>query len=67
MYNARIADGVRRLNDNAVLRRSFTVDVLPKIGALTAHELRAVLRGIAARGADRTAIMTGDNLKQMPR
>jgi integrase len=70
MYDAWMADGVRRLNDNAVLRRSFTIDVLPKIGALpirtlTEHELRAVLRAIVARGADRTAIMTRDNLKQM--
>lgn len=65
-----IADGVRRLNDNAVLRRSFAVDVLPRIGtipirSLTVHDLRAVLRAIVARGADRTGIMTRNNLKQM--
>jgi integrase len=65
-----LCDGVRRSNDNAVLRRSFSADVLPKIGThpirtLTEHDLRAVLRAIVARGANRTAIMTRNNLKQM--
>lgn len=65
-----LADGVRRLNDNALLRRSLNADVIPKIGAipvrtLTEHDLRGVLRAVVARGANRTAAMIRNDLKQM--
>ena len=63
LFDAWLARGVRRLDNNAGLRRSFNPDVLPTIGAqpirtLAEHDLRAVMRAIVARGANRTAVMT---------
>lgn len=61
MFEAWLADGVRRKDGNAELRRSFTKDVLPLIGKMAAkevteHHLRSLLRAIVARGANATAV-----------
>lgn len=70
LFDVWLIDGVRRQHDNAELIRSFNADVLPRIGArpiceLTEHDLRAVLRALVARGANRSAISMRNNLKQM--
>ena len=70
MFEVWLRDGVRRQDDNAGLRRSFDADVLPSIGKrpireLTEHDVRAVLRAIVARGANRTAVIVRNNLAQL--
>jgi integrase len=60
MFEAWLLDGVRRVDDNAELRRSFEKDVLPLIGARPVREvdegdLRVVLRSVISRGAYRMA------------
>jgi integrase len=70
LFDVWLVDGVRRQDGNAGLLRSFTADVLPKIGArpisdLTEHDLRGVLRALVARGVNRSAVATRNNLKQM--
>jgi integrase len=70
MFDAWLKDGVRRKDGNAELRRSFTADVLPKIGTiaikdLTEHDLRAVLRTMVDRGVNRAAVMVRNSLTQM--
>lgn len=69
MYDAWLADGVRRKNDNIQLKRSFNADVLPKVGSrpvreLTEHELRAILRAVVDRGANRAAVILRNDLTQ---
>ncbi|WP_208296866.1 site-specific integrase [Massilia sp. CCM 8734] len=70
MFDAWLLDGVRRKDGNAELRRSFSADVLPAIGAiaikdLTEHDLRGVLRVMVARGVNRAAVMVRNSLTQM--
>lgn len=70
IFDAWIADGVRRKDDNAELKRSFNANVLGELGEckvneITEHHLRAILRAIVARGANRAAVMMCDNLTQM--
>lgn len=70
MFDAWLLDGVRRKDGNAELRRSFSADVLPKIGAiavrdLTEHDLRGVLRVMVDRGVNRAAVMVRNSLTQM--
>lgn len=70
MFRAWIADGVRRKDGNAELKRQFAADLLPQLGAipikeLTEHELRAVLRSLVDRGVNRTAVVARNNLTQM--
>jgi integrase len=70
MFTAWINDGVRRMDNNAELKRSFGVDVLPKIGnilvkSITEHELRGVLRAMVSRGVNRSAVIARNDLTQM--
>lgn len=70
LFDSWIADGVRRKDGNAELKRQFEASVLPRIGAipvkdLTEHDLRAVLRALVDRGVNRSAVMVRDNLTQM--
>jgi integrase len=70
LFDAWITDGVRRKDGNAALQRTFTVDVLPTIGAvavkdLTEQHLRGVLRALVDRGVNRSAVMLRDELTQM--
>jgi integrase len=70
MFDAWIVDGVRRKDGNAMLKRMFTTDVLPAIGAVaikdvTEHHLRAVLRAMVERGVNRSAVMQRNSLTQM--
>ncbi len=65
-----LRDGVRRSDDNAEIKRSFTADVLPYIGdvpvrALTEHHVRDLLRVIVARDANRAAVLVCASLIQM--
>jgi integrase len=70
LFDAWITDGVRRKDGNAALQRTFSVDVLPTIGAvavkdLTEQHLRGVLRALVDRGVNRSAVMLRDELTQM--
>lgn len=70
LFDAWLADGVRRKDGNAELLRSFSADILPGLGtirvkALTEHDVRAVLRAMVARGVNRAAVMAKNNLTQM--
>lgn len=70
LFDCWIADGVRRKDGNAELKRQFEASVLPRIGAipvkdLTEHDLRAVLRALVERGVNRSAVIVRDNLTQM--
>lgn len=70
MFETWLADGVARKDGNAELRRSFTKDVLPSIGAMavkdvTEHHLRALLRAIVARDANPTAVRIYRGLVQL--
>lgn len=70
MFDVWIADGVRRKDGNAELRRQYDADIGPKIGAIpvkdvTEHDLRAVLRALVDRGVNRTAVIARNNLTQM--
>ena len=70
LFDAWIADGVKRQDDNAELVRSFNKDVLPAIGmkpvkAVTEHDIRSLLRSMVARGVNRLAVLVSNDLKQM--
>lgn len=70
LYDAWITDGVRRSDDNAELKRVFQKDVLPQIGTialrnLDEHGIRALLRLIVARGANRLAVVVFTAIRQM--
>jgi integrase len=70
LCRAWLADGVRRKDGNVALDRSLAADVLPAIGViqvsdLSEHDLRAMLRKIVARGAERTAVVVPNTLRQM--
>jgi integrase len=70
LFDIWLIDGMRRQDGNAGLIRSFTADVLPKIGArpvseLTEQDLRGVLRALVARGVNRSAVAMRNSLKQM--
>lgn len=70
LFDAWLADGVRRKDGNAELRRSFNADVLLKLGkkpikSLTEHDIRAVLRAMVGRGVNRAAVVARNNLTQM--
>ena len=59
-----------RKDEGAELRRSFNRDVLPTIGTIQLKDLiegdiADLLANIVARGANRSAVMTLNNLKQM--
>lgn len=60
MFEAWLQDGVKRVDDNAELQRSFEKDVLPLIGdkpvrAVDEGDIRAVLRAVIGRGTYRMA------------
>lgn len=70
MFEAWLADGVRRNDNNAELNRSFKADVLPKIGTklvkqISEADLRTVLRSMVARGVNRAAIVMRNDLTQL--
>ena len=70
MYKAWIEDGVRRKDDNAELKRTFSTDVLPTLGStpvseITENDLRDVLRTIVKRGANRSAVIRRNDLTQL--
>ncbi|MES2260555.1 MAG: tyrosine-type recombinase/integrase [Pseudomonadota bacterium] len=70
LFDSWIADGVRRKDGNAELKRQFEASVLPRIGSipvkdLTEHDLRAVLRALVERGVNRSAVIARNNLTQM--
>nr|WP_314859350.1 tyrosine-type recombinase/integrase [uncultured Undibacterium sp.] len=70
LFDAWIADGVRRKDDNATLLRTFKADVLPQIGKiaikdLTEHHVRGLLRVLVKRGVNRSAVIMRNNLTQM--
>lgn len=70
LFDIWIADGVRRKDGNAALKRLFTADVLPALGgiavkALTEHDVRMVLRALVDRGINRTAVIARNSLTQM--
>ena len=70
LFSAWLKDGVRRKDGNSELQRSFSADVLPKIGSrpikdLTEHDLREVLRVLVNRGVNRAAVVMRNNLTQM--
>ncbi|SFB27981.1 protein of unknown function [Collimonas sp. OK607] len=70
LFDAWLTDGVRRMDGNLELQRSFKADVLPKIGNkpmkdLSEHDLRSVLRALVDRGVNRAAVVMRNNLTQM--
>lgn len=70
LFDAWVADGVRRKDGNAELKRLFGVDVLPAIGGVavkgaTEHDIRGVLRAVVERGVNRTAVIIYSSLVQM--
>jgi integrase len=70
LFDSWLADGVRRKDGNAMIKRMFEADVLPAIGSielkkLTEHHLRTVLRNMVDRGVNRSAVMMRNNLTQM--
>lgn len=70
MYEAWIADGVRRKDGNAEIRRSFEKDVLPHIGdapvkEISEHELRSLLRAMVERGVNRMAVRIYNDVVQL--
>ncbi len=75
MFLAWLDGGVSRQDDNAELIRSFEKDVLPSIGdkpvrTVTEHDIRAIYRGILARGTElnpreRTVITVSNSIKQL--
>lgn len=70
LYDAWISDGVRRSDDNAELKRIFDKDVLPQVGQvalrkLSEHDIRAALRLVVARGANRLAVVIFTAIRQM--
>jgi len=70
LFDAWLADGVRRKDGNVELKRSFKADLLPKVGNtlikdLSEHDLRGILRTLVGRGVNRTAVVMRNNLMQM--
>lgn len=70
LFNAWLADGVRRKDGNLELKRSFKADVLLQVGSkpikdLSEHDLRGVLRALVGRGVNRAAVVMRNNLTQM--
>jgi integrase len=70
MFEAWLADGVRRKDGNAELRRSFDKDVIPAIGDkpvrhISEHDLRALLRAIVERKRNRMAVRVYRDLVQL--
>ena len=70
LFEAWIADGVSRKDGNANISRAFSKDVLPSIGAIaikevTEHHLRGLYRNIVSRGAERTAVVVANDVRQM--
>jgi integrase len=70
LFEAWIADGVARKDDNGELRRAFGKDVLPAIATkpvkdVTEHDLRAILRIMVKRGVNRMAVRTYHDLVQL--
>jgi integrase len=70
LFEVWLADGVRRKDGNAELRRSFRADLLPLVGdisiqKISEHDLRNALRQMVARGVDRAAVVMRNNLTQM--
>ncbi|WP_369629393.1 MULTISPECIES: tyrosine-type recombinase/integrase [unclassified Variovorax] len=70
MFRSWLKDGVARKDGNAELLRAFEKDVLPAIGPLpvknlTEHELRAVLRAVVARGANRMCVRLYNDIVQL--
>lgn len=70
LFESWITDGVARQDGNAELRRSFTKDVLPQVGAklvkgLTEQDLRTVLRAMVKRGVGRMVVRVYNDLVQM--
>jgi len=70
MFEAWLATGVRRTDNNAELRRSFQKDVIPAVGNkpvkdLTEHDLRKVLAAIVQRGRNRMAVRVYRDLVQL--
>jgi hypothetical protein len=70
LYESWVADGLAREDGNAEIRRSFEKDVLSQLGTIavelvTEHELRALLRAVVARGANRMATALSRDLRQM--
>lgn len=72
LYKDWLRDGVARQDGNAELRRSFEKDVLPAIGKKTVRnlsekDLLTVLRGVRARGLNRTVVVLNNDMGQMLR
>lgn len=73
LFDAWLADGVQRADDNAELRRTFNKDILSHLGnvpvrAITDAELREALRRIGrSRGRGRTAARMLSETRQMYR
>lgn len=70
LFSTWLADGVARKDGNAELSRSFTKDVLPRIGGkpvkdVTEGDLRGLLRAVVARGVNRMAVSLSRDLRQM--
>lgn len=70
MLRAWLADGVKRKDGNKELQRAFNKDVLPALAErpvrlVTEHDLRNVLRGIVARGANRQSVVMARDLGQL--
>src|SRR5699024_7673204 len=70
LFNAWIADGVNRKNDNYELRRVFNKDVLPVIGKVPVRQLSEidvlkVLRKQQRRGVVKLVLTTLSDMKQM--
>lgn len=70
LFEAWLATGVVRKDDNAELRRSFTKDVLPLIGSkplkdVSELDLLAVLSAVVKRGRNRMAVRVYRDLVQL--
>ena len=70
LFDEWLEDDVKRKDGGAELRRSFGVDVFPKIGDMPVREvndrhIRTLLKKIVERGANRHAVMVLGDLKQM--
>jgi integrase len=72
LYDAWIADGVRRKDDNKAIAQLFKSHALPSLAPITLkqlseNDLRSVYRGIISQGKERTAVMLSKDIKQMLR
>jgi integrase len=70
MFRSWLKDGVARKDGNAELLRAFQKDVLPAVGSLpvkslTEHQLRAVLRTVVSRGANRMCVRLYNDIVQL--